>query len=558
MRRWLGGIAAFLLCAATAGASAAAVDCGPAPDVKCIAAEVFALAKTLPADDFARRHVAFAEKELAPGDIAVALEYVVTDNPDPAPWEDIYWMAKAGRIDLALKQARQRQAPAERVGGLIAVAEHLLDRNDAARALKIVEEAERQLPAISSDDNAIYRRQEVGELWVRLGQPARGARLIAGAESVSALLAIAEKYPAAARLREQAWHEAERANDPRIWRFLVEDAIKRGDQADAARAAQTASKALGAVDRDRASYVIDLARLELAAGLPEPAASLIKPWPQWLGAKGAASPPTIVMALMPVLAGLTRDQDTRTAAGTVENVAYRSQCLARAAEENYLLGRVDVAEQFDADALGLAEASPTGEPKLQWAHDAALHNLALMRAGHGDIQGAFGVVAKLRDEAKVREVMTYVVRRAIDNGHTPVVGPAIEALQEMALAAQDAGLLLQAADRWHEVGSDNKARNSLVQATRLIDSGQAKLAGKDFALLAELTWRLEASGKPEALLDIVDRIGVTDASAIDHLVEIVKTVSPAVAVQLANRQADVERRIDELANIGLQVAAKAK
>ena len=56
------------------------------------------------------------------------------------------------------------------------------------------------------------------------------------------------------------------------------------------------------------------------------------------------------------------------------------------------------------------------------------------------------VVAKLRDEAKVRQVMSYVVLRAIDSDHTPVVGPAIEALQEMAIAAQDAGLLLQAAD----------------------------------------------------------------------------------------------------------------
>src|SRR5262249_48031655 len=39
MRRWLGGIAAFLLCAGTAAGGPA--DCGAAPDAKCLAAEIF-------------------------------------------------------------------------------------------------------------------------------------------------------------------------------------------------------------------------------------------------------------------------------------------------------------------------------------------------------------------------------------------------------------------------------------------------------------------------------------------------------------------------------------
>ena len=105
----------------------------------------------------------------------------------------------------------------------------------------------------------------------------------------------------------------------------------------------------------------------------------------------------------------------------------------------------------------------------------SLHNVALERAGHGDIQGAFAIVASIRDEAKVREVMSYVVRRAIDNGHTPVVGPAIEAMQELAIAAQDAPLLLEAAERWYTVGSENKARSSFAQAMKLIDAGQREV-----------------------------------------------------------------------------------
>src|SRR5262249_29942694 len=225
MRRWLGGIAAFLLCAGSAAGGPA--DCGAAPHAKCLAAEIFALAKTLPADDFLRRHVAFAEQELAPGNLATALEYVTAENSDPPPWEDIDWVAKAGRFDQAVKQARQLKSPAERVGGLLAVAGHMLDRNDAARAQKIVEEAERQLPSVSGDDPAYadlfaYQR---GEFWLRLGKIDRAVRSIAGSgtEAVSTLLGLAGKYPpAAAKLREQAWREAERGGRPYAWQLLVE------------------------------------------------------------------------------------------------------------------------------------------------------------------------------------------------------------------------------------------------------------------------------------------------------------------------------------------------
>jgi hypothetical protein len=560
MRRWLGGIAAFLLCAGTA-AAAGPDDCSAAPDVKCLAAEVFALAKTRPADDFYRRHVAFAEQELAPGDIVTALGYVVTDNPDAPPWEDLYWIAKAGRFDLAVKQARQRKSPVERLGGLISVAGFMLDRNDAARAQKIVEEVERQLPSISGDDEATSFPRDTGELWVRLGQVDRGVRLIAGAgiDSVSRLLSIAVKHPAAARLREQAWREAERVKEPYAWKLLVEDALQRGDQADASRAAQDASRALaGAIDGDHVPQAISLARVALTAGLPESAASIIKPWTQWVRAQEAPRATGIVTDLMPVLAGLGQDQDVLSAARLVNDVAQRSQCLSAAAIEYFRIGRLDIAEQRDAEALALAVSSPVGDPKLQWSHDASLQNLALERAGHGDIQGAFAVVASIRDEAKVRAVMSYVVRRAIDNGHTPVVGPAIEAMQELAIAAQDAPLLLEAAERWYTVGSENKARSSFAQAMKLVDAGQAKLTGEDAGLAAELAWRLDAAGRPEALFDIAEKWGVNDERTIDHLVEIVKPVSPAVAVQLANRQPDVVRRIDALAGIALRIATGAK
>ena len=60
------------------------------------------------------------------------------------------------------------------------------------------------------------------------------------------------------------------------------------------------------------------------------------------------------------------------------------------------------------------------------------------------------------------------------------------------------------------------------------------------------------------MLEIVDKLQVDHPDAIDHLVEIIRPVSPAVAVQLTNRQAAVERRIGELATIAIQIADARK
>jgi hypothetical protein len=51
------------------------------------------------------------------------------------------------------------------------------------------------------------------------------------------------------------------------WQLLVEDAIKRGDQAEASRVAQRAGSAMdGKVEPDRLDQVISLARVLLTAG----------------------------------------------------------------------------------------------------------------------------------------------------------------------------------------------------------------------------------------------------------------------------------------------------
>ena len=567
MRGWSAGIAAVILCVAESGGAAGApINCVPTPTVACLSAAIFSLAKMLPDDSYFRRHVSFAEQELAPGNIKTGLQFVVTDNPDPSPWEGIEWIAQAGRFDRAIElieRAKQRSSPVERLGGLLAVATRMLDKNDRRRATRIVDDVERELPSIGAGDSeyAGLLPGIAAGIRARLGQTERAARLLgeSGVDSVSSLLAIASKYPAAASLREQAWREAERFNQIGIWRLFLDDAKSRGDKADILRVAQGANRSIDAgINEDYVYAALSLARVLLEAGFPEPAAKLAKQWTQWVEGKEATRQFTTVNALIPLLVGLALDQDVQLAANAVSNVAYRSQCLSKAAQEYFRIGRDDIARKFDAEALRVATLSPTGEPKLQRDHDSALHNLALARADHGDIQGALDVTTQLRDEKRVRQVTFYIVRRAIDHGYGPIAGPAIRAMEQQASAAQDTNLLLQAAHYWYEVGEEEDARTRLTQALKMAEERQSTLAAKDAGVAAELMWRINGNGKAQALLKIVDKLQVNDPGAIDHLVAIMTPVSPVVALQLTGRQVAIERRIQELANIAIQIAEAKK
>jgi hypothetical protein len=565
MRNWFAVIVAMILYVAEPGGAAGGpIDCGPAPKVACLSAAIFFLARTLPDDNYFRRNVGFAERELAPGDIKTALEYVATDNPDPSPWDDIEWIARAGRFDRAISRAKQRSSPTERVGGLLAVAEHMLDKHDTRRATRIVDDVERELPSIArnSDEYAGLLPNIAAELLARLGQTERAARLLgkAGVDSVETTLWIARKYPAAASLRELAWREAERANEPRVWQRLLEDAKSRNDKADVSRVAQRAGRSIDLEIRDDLFYVdpaIYVARALLEAGLPDIPARLAKQWTRWVEGKEASTQYNIVNVVMPLLVALALDRDVELAANAL-SVYDRSRCLSKAAEEYFRIGRDDVARKFDAEALRIAISSPTGEPELQWRHDATLHNLALARAGHGDIQGALEVAAQLGDENRIREVTSYIVRRAIDSGHGPSTGPAIHAVEQQASAAQDVSLQLQAANYWYEVGDVENARRSLAQFLKMWDEIQSTSPADDAGVAAELTWRIDGNGKAQALLEIVDKFEVIDPNAIDRLVEFIRPVSPAVAVQLTDRQVAAEFRIVELGNIAIQIAEAKK
>jgi tetratricopeptide (TPR) repeat protein len=472
-------------------------------------------------------------------------------------------MARAGRFDRAIEQAKQRTSPVERLGGLLAVAGQFLDKNDTVRAQKIIEEVERELPSVPVADNDLDAGSlspAAGEIRARLGQLERAAQLISGTgEAVGTLLAIAGKYPVAVSLRERAWQEAERAKELRGWQQLVEDAISRGDKAEISRTARRAGKAIGAAtDANVPMWAIPLARVLLAAGEPNLSVKLIEPWPQWVNGKDAISQFNTVNALMPVLASLGREDEVQRAASAVNDVYDRSRCLSVAAEEYFRLGRHDVGAKLDAEALRFAESSPAEQLRQRTDSDTALHNLALARAGHGDIQGALAVVAKLSNGVRVRDVTSYVVRRAIDSGHGPVAAPAIQSLQQIAYIDQNVGLLLRAAESWLAIGNEASARESLSEALEKRDALQAPLTWEESSLAAELMWRLEGAGKAEVVIGIVDKLNKSDPSAIDHLVEVIRPISPAVAVQLSDKQVEVWRRITELANIAIRIAGDAK
>jgi hypothetical protein len=220
------------------------------------------------------------------------------------------------------------------------------------------------------------------------------------------------------------------------------------------------------------------------------------------------------------------------------------------------LGREDIARKFDAEAFTIADSAPTADVKSRAERDSALQNLALDRAGRGDIDGGLAAVDKLSDGVKVREVASYVVTRAIDSGHGPVAGPAIERLQQIAHIVHDVGFLLRAADGWWAVGNEDKSREALSEALEIRAQDQIQLDREQSSLAAELMWRSEGAGRAEVMVDIVDKIGVTDPSAIDRLIEVITPVSPVVALELVKRQTEVTRRIDDLANIGIQIATK--
>src|ERR1043166_4219461 len=92
---------ALLLTALAAWTPATAADlgCETPPSLQCVAGHMFRIAKASHPDTWMRERAQIAETQIAPANLAVAIGYFIDDNPDPPPWDLIYYIARAGLFD---------------------------------------------------------------------------------------------------------------------------------------------------------------------------------------------------------------------------------------------------------------------------------------------------------------------------------------------------------------------------------------------------------------------------------------------------------------------------
>jgi tetratricopeptide (TPR) repeat protein len=523
---------------------AADFDCGPNPSLSCIAPYLYAAAKSPSVDDFTRNSASFAESELAPGNIAVAVEYVVSDNPDPSPWERIRYMARAGLFDHAIEESKRAEVPSARIGGMLAVAWQLAEVKAFDRASKILDEIEPQLASVADSDYS--HAAHAAEIWAKIGQFDRAARLLSNDQtrSVIALLDIATKYPAnAVSLRQQAWAQAERANDRTIWQVITEDAAKRGDADTTSRAAQRAL----AFPLDYPDGKIRLAQALLTVRLRDQASEVIGSWRVWAKAKRGIELNRLIQSIVPLLAQLGRDDEIEPGANLIRDPFARIGAYSQAAEAFFRLGRWYLAARFEAKAIEIAESAPYDDRKSQWERDAAFNNLALMRSRRGDVRGALEMASQVGDGIKMREVISSIIRAALDGGFGVVAVPAIDRLAALARANGNAKLLIEAASATNRLDQKEKAREMLAEALALGRRGaDSKL---ELYATAELMWRID--GNLEPALDMVGAAG-TEAERSSSFKEFAKLTapsSPAAALKIASRISDPKYQLEALSHV---------
>lgn len=556
MRVWAFCIATALMCSA-APAAADTIDCGSPLRLQCLTSHMFALARELPDDHPERRKAAFAEEKLAPGSMDVALRYLVSDNPDPPPWEDIAWIARAGRFDPALDLARGADAPVRRLGGMIAVAQQLAEAGALSRAASVLDEAEPMLSSASDDpDYAPILAAYAAQIRAQIGQTRNAARLLHGADisAIDALLRLASKYPVgAARLRRQAWARAEHATAPYVWLRLLQDAVERGD---ATAAAQAGRRALEAISPYGARTAIVAATSLLKIGLREEASRAVDPWQAWATKVQGGQRANLVNSVVPVLAALGRDADVETAIQMVTGFFHRSGAFGNAAEHLFRLGRPALAKTFEAEALAVADSTPDDTPKLRWEHDSALQNLALQRAGRGDVAGALALVEKIRDVAQRRDAIFDAVKNARASDPRPAAMAVLERLKQTAVDEGDANLLVKVATEMHRLGDASEARMALAQA--LTRQGGAPDGKFDMSAAAGLVWSLD--GNAAAVFTALAGLDVTERqrSALrSTVIDLLTPLAPEEAVTLAAAIPEPDKRFSALERIATALVEAA-
>lgn len=543
--------AALLASALLSSGRAANVDCGPSPTLDCISTHVFALAKSLPAQDYTRAKAHFAETQLAPANRAVAMAYFVDDNQHPMEWERVDWLARAGAFDKATAEARQADSPEIRIGGLLAVAWQLAKAKAADRAAKLLTEVDPLLPAVA--DNEYPYAANAAQIWAQIGRFDQVARLLSDAQagSVMVLFEIAAKYPAkAADLRRQGWALAERVDDHVTWWLIAKDAASRGDAQATARAAERALARGREEDTHRRVQAIDAL---LRVNLRDQANSALASWPNWTANRRESDLPNLIAAVTPLLIELGRESEIEPAASRIVRVLSQSQAYGRAAELLFRKGQTDKATEFEAKAIAVAEEAPYDDKQSQFQRDGAFNNLALARSRRGDIAGAIEMTQQVGDGTKMREVLSAVIRTALDAGHGVAVLPAIDRLATMARANGDANLVIQAGSFANSASQKDKARSMLAEALVLRRNTTMSLFPA-----AELMWRLD--GKLDNAVALIGTAGTeTERSNLfRHLANQIASTSPADALKIASRISDPATQLEALSQIAEALLAADK
>jgi hypothetical protein len=506
-----------------------------------VATHLFAITKASHPEEWMRERATIAGSQIAPANLAVAVEYFIDENPDPAPWEAIDYMARAGLFDQAIAESMRSDSLDRRIGGLLAIARELAHVKAFDRAAKILNEVEPQLASVADSDYpyAAY----AAEARAKIGQFDRAAHLLSGGQTrwIIALLDIATKYPAnASALRQQAWTQAERGNDRITWQLIALDAAKRGDADTTSRAARRAL----ALPSDDAEGKIRLAKALLTVGLRDEAGGVIDSWWVWAKAKRGVEVAGLMHSIVPLLTRLDRDEEIGPGANLIREPSARIGTYSQAAEEFFQLGRWYLAAQFEAKAIEIAKTTPSGGEKPRWARDAAFQNLALARSRRGDVGGALVLASQVANEIQMRDAVSWIVRTALDSGYGIAAMPAVDRLADLARADRNANLLIRAALAAARLAQKDKADRMLAEAIAFVGpDGDPSL---DLPGAAELIWRID--GELEPALDFLAKslLEVRRPEAFRDFAKQIAPSSPADALTIAGRISDPKFQLEIL------------
>lgn len=529
------------------------IDCGDKPTLACLAPHVFALARTQADSEHQKSAVKFAEEKLMPGDPGIALWYVVWDDPDPSEWDDIMWMARAGLFDQAIAAAEARAKPTNqykanpyaRVGGLMTVAWELgrqAQKQRGAAVLKLVEPDVAKFNDPDSDGEFALRTW----LGAVLAQTGQLQKAIAHLHKINASAAefdhLAEIQPAdAGMIRQEAWKAAERRNEAHVWLELADRAFDRADSWLAATATRRAAAALKKEDRtyERTKVVSNFLR----AGLLDEAGTALTAWLAMFSSGVLKIGSGDGQVVIPLLAQVGSDAQFEAFMDQVAGLPMDARAFGHAADQAFRADRLQLGEKFQKRAIDLG------------ANDNSLHNLALMRARRGDVEGAFALIARMTNPKQARDVTTYVINAAIAEGHDGAAIPAISRLRTAALAEGDAGLMLKAAGFYASAGSKDEARRTLRQITEMVkdkDRLSAMMMSRD---VVDLFWRLDGN-VPAIRTALRAYAGTPDLQAdlIASIVEVIHREAPDEAIRIASGLTDPNKRLSALERIARKLA----